>query len=156
MMKEKRRGIALWAACALWMAFIFAMSATPGDISGAQSGRLARLLAACLTPFFEMDAGAINTLDFFVRKCAHMTEYAVLFLLYRAALGDSGARSRGVKALLLVIGYAATDEFHQVFVPGRGPAVMDVAIDTCGALIGWSAAAMIGWIKARIKSGAKE
>ena len=32
--------------------------------------------------------------------------------------------------------YAATDEFHQLFVPGRGAQVRDVVIDTCGSLIG--------------------
>ena len=29
-----------------------------------------------------------------------------------------------------------TDEIHQIFVPGRGPSVTDVAIDTVGALLG--------------------
>ena len=32
--------------------------------------------------------------------------------------------------------YAATDEFHQYFIPGRSAEVMDVCIDTLGASIG--------------------
>ncbi|MOA68833.1 VanZ like family protein [compost metagenome] len=35
--------------------------------------------------------------------------------------------------------YAASDEWHQSFVPNRGPAVMDVAIDSMGALFGVAA-----------------
>ena len=150
-MRERRRRIALRAACALWMALIFAMSAAPGDLSGMQSGRLARFLAACLSPFFEMDAQAVGVLEILVRKGAHMTEYAVLFLLLRAALGESGVRGEGVKALLLTALYAVTDEFHQTFVPGRGPAALDVAIDTCGALIAWSAARLAGRLKACLR-----
>ena len=32
--------------------------------------------------------------------------------------------------------YACSDEFHQSFVPGRGPAFKDVMIDSTGALVG--------------------
>jgi len=146
-MNQKSKRAALWSASLIWMAVIFLMSAAPGDISGMQSGRLTRLLAACLSPFFEMDAGALQMLETFVRKGAHMTEYAVLFLLYRASLCHSGVRRAGVKALLMTIGYAVTDEFHQSFVPGRGPAALDVAIDGCGALIAWGAAALFRCVR---------
>ena len=40
-----RKGIA-WALCAGWMALIFIMSAMPGDVSGAQSGTVVRMLLA--------------------------------------------------------------------------------------------------------------
>lgn len=148
-MNPKQKRAALWAASLMWMAVIFLMSAAPGDISGMQSGKLTRLLAACLSPFFEMDAGELYALETFVRKGAHMTEYAVLFLLYRASLDHSGVRRAGVKALLMTVGYALTDEFHQSFVPGRGPALLDVAIDGCGALLAWSGAVLFGRIRGR-------
>jgi len=32
--------------------------------------------------------------------------------------------------------YAATDEFHQLFVPGRSGQVKDVLLDSCGAAVG--------------------
>ena len=32
--------------------------------------------------------------------------------------------------------YAASDEIHQAFVPGRGPSVFDVLLDFCGAVTG--------------------
>ncbi|MFZ2371781.1 MAG: VanZ family protein, partial [Trichococcus flocculiformis] len=39
-------------------------------------------------------------------------------------------------ALLFVFLYASSDEFHQSFIPGRGPAFTDVLIDTAGGLTG--------------------
>ena len=32
--------------------------------------------------------------------------------------------------------YATTDEFHQLFVPGRTGRLLDIGIDSCGALLG--------------------
>jgi VanZ family protein len=39
------------------------------------------------------------------------------------------------RALLWVMLYAATDEFHQLFVPSREAAVTDVLIDTAGGAL---------------------
>jgi VanZ family protein len=74
-----------------------------------------------------------------MRKLAHVSEYAVLaVLLYRAfvhtALKDRRALSAGL-VLLLCAAYAATDEFHQAFVPSRTASLRDVMIDICGATL---------------------
>jgi hypothetical protein len=86
-------------------------------------------------------AGSIWTILVVTRKCAHVTEYAVLALLLWRAL-------RSVPTLhtkrLLVFGaallgcalFAASDEFHQTFVKSRTPSVRDVLLDTGGALLG--------------------
>ncbi|MBQ4609532.1 MAG: VanZ family protein [Clostridia bacterium] len=134
---------AAWFLCAVWMSVIFAMSAMPGDVSGAQSGMIVRLIEGVL---LLLPGGADIPQDIvhlIVRKGAHMAEYAVLFALYRRALRLSGARRPGVLALVLCAAYAATDEMHQGFVAGRGPSAMDVVIDTAGAAAMW--AAMAGW-----------
>jgi VanZ family protein len=50
--------------------------------------------------------------------------------------------------LMLVMLYAASDEFHQVFVPTRTPAVHDVVIDTLGGAAGLLALWLLGrWQK---------
>lgn len=132
-----RKGIA-WALCAGWMALIFIMSAMPGDVSGAQSGTVVRMLLAVHQALFgqaELSAQALSTLELLVRKAAHMTEYAVLALLLAHALRLSGARHPMRLSLLISLGYAASDEFHQGFVGGRGPSPVDVMIDTTGAAL---------------------
>lgn len=142
-MSIKRKRTVLWTVSALWMTLIFCMSAMPGDVSGAQSSMITQLLASGLLPFFQADAQTLYALETLVRKGAHMAEYAVLFLLLRASLRLSGVRRSGFKALIMTVGYAATDEFHQRFVPGRGPSVIDVAVDACGALLAWGLSALV-------------
>ena len=70
-------------------------------------------------------------MDFLVKKGGHATGYALLALANMRALGWQ--RKRWPLAWLLAVIYSATDEFHQSFVPGRTPALMDVGIDAIGA-----------------------
>ena len=71
--------------------------------------------------------------DVIVKKGAHMLGYAVLAVLYWRAL-DLKAENLWV-AWLLTLVYAATDELHQAFVPGRHASLLDVLFfDNLGAL----------------------
>ena len=74
-----------------------------------------------------------------LRKIAHLTEYGILtFLLIRAFVKSCPAMVRArivVWCGLLSVAYAISDEFHQSFVPGRGPSAGDVVIDACGVAI---------------------
>jgi len=73
--------------------------------------------------------------DIILRKLAHLAEYGILsFLTMRALLKSvrmSVAKAVLVSAIFCVL-YAVSDEFHQKFVPGRGPSVIDVFIDSMG------------------------
>lgn len=131
----------VWLPSLLWMGFIFLMSATPGDVSGEESGLIVALLMRALRVVLGDGAGAVAmpSLHILVRKGAHMTEYAVLFLLCRRSLRQSGAAHAGRAAFALCIAYAATDEFHQRFVPGREGCPADVLIDAAGAILAWGA-----------------
>jgi VanZ family protein len=77
--------------------------------------------------------------EFFLRKAAHVLEYAVLaVLLYRAFVHTVFQSRRALSAgivLLSCAAYAASDEFHQSFVPSRTATLRDVMIDLCGATI---------------------
>jgi VanZ family protein len=64
--------------------------------------------------------------DTILRKAAHMTEFGLLWWLWRRALRS------GVAAAAITIAYAASDELHQHFVAGRHGATLDVAIDAAG------------------------
>jgi VanZ family protein len=72
--------------------------------------------------------------DLILRKCAHATEYALLCLLWWRALRDVAPGGRAiVGALLISVGYAASDEWHQTFVGGRHGSPVDVLIDSAAA-----------------------
>ena len=68
----------------------------------------------------------------------HFALYLVLTLLLLVAVG---APRRGyapalLAALLIAIGYALSDEFHQAFVPGRDAALFDLLVDGVGIAFG--------------------
>lgn len=124
----------------VWMGVIYSLSTDAGGATHTNSG-----LDSLLVRFFPFLDRVLtwperDAIHYYVRKAAHVTEYAVLGILALRALRGSvrGMPSRTLwgMAWLLATAYAATDEFHQVFVPGRTPKVMDVMLDSAGAIIG--------------------
>lgn len=127
-----------------WLITIFSFSAQPAVESDKISGTVAyRVVAACNQMF---DAGMTNDdmerlasdINYPIRKAAHMTEYAILGLLFFFCLRGYMKEGRKIYviSLCLTACYAATDEMHQIFVSGRAGRFSDVCIDTLGALIG--------------------
>jgi VanZ family protein len=124
-----------WLPIIIWLALIFIGSTDLMSVEHTSRiiGRFLRWLYPTISLF------TILQVHFFLRKLAHVSEYAVLaVLLYRAfvhtALKGRRALSAGL-VLLLCAAYAATDEFHQSFVPSRTASLRDVMIDLCGALL---------------------
>jgi len=77
-------------------------------------------------------------LDLLVKKGGHALGYGLLALAYlRGLKGNEGGLTFRylVIAWALATLYSATDEFHQSFVPGRNPALIDVLIDSVGAAL---------------------
>ena len=116
------RRIVRWIPAVIMMALIFIASGTPGD-----------------------EVPEFGTFDLIVKKGGHMTGYALLAIAcFLAAYGDTKNMARcAVISLCISIVYAASDEYHQSFTPDRSPSVIDVGIDTAGAIIGASIAAFI-------------
>jgi len=105
---------------------------------------LLRWLFPTITPL------TLVRLEFFIRKAGHVSEYAVLaVLLYRAFVHTVFQSRRALSAglvLSLCAAYAASDEFHQSFVPSRTASLRDVMIDICGATL---AVLLYWWIATR-------
>ena len=75
-----------------------------------------------------------NWADGILKKGGHMLGYGLLALANWNGLGRD--LSKRPLAWFLTVLYAATDEFHQSFVPGRHPSIWDVFVfDNIGALI---------------------
>jgi VanZ family protein len=89
----------------------------------------------------DMSPETIALVHFIVRKCAHVSEYAILaLLLLRAAIFMTNLkRSLATLYVSVWVGcflVAATDEFHQAFVASRGASATDVMTDSAGAILG--------------------
>ncbi len=120
----------------MWV--IFSASSDRGSFQ--HSSRLVAPLVHWLFP--HITSAALYNTVIFARKCAHITEYAILTLLvWRALRKPVRQDSRpwhwpdATRTALVVVLYAASDEFHQRFVPSREGAVRDVLIDSSGALL---------------------
>jgi VanZ family protein len=75
-------------------------------------------------------------LNFLIRKAAHITEYFILFMLLYFAFKNTFYKNIKIKASSTTILYACTDEFHQIFIPGREGKIRDVFIDSIGVFVG--------------------
>lgn len=118
-----------------WMILIFAGSSDV--LSAEHTSRFIVPFLLWLRPTISFQT--IETIHLIVRKLGHVTEYAILaVLLWRALRGSFaalGLRTISVWTFAIAATFAASDEFHQSFVPSRTPAIHDVMIDCVGALL---------------------
>jgi len=79
----------------------------------------------------------LDGINYVIRKNAHITEFIILTLILFSLVSEYTKNEKKI-ILISIIGcilFAAGDEFHQYFVPGRSALVTDVLIDSIGALI---------------------
>lgn len=106
--KDFRKNLSLWFPVLVWASVIFYFSSQP-----------------------QKNISQFFLTDFLVKKAAHVLEYAILFVLIYRATGKKIPLS-----FVLTILYAASDELHQTFVPGRTPKLYDIfGFDITGANI---------------------
>lgn len=97
-----------------------------------------------VTSFFKLDLSKKqqqHVIDMFfvpVRKMAHFFIYFVLGIALVSFLREFSIPIRRLLLLSIFLAflYACTDEFHQLFVPGRSGQIIDVMLDTFGASVG--------------------
>lgn len=143
--KLQKQKMIRWSLVIANMLLIFLFSSQ----TGADSGELSGLVAAVLSKAAWLGwlLSLIN-----IRKAAHFTIYFLLGIVTLRAvlLHTEQTKTAIIAALLLCFLYACSDEFHQSFVPGRGPSFLDVMLDTAGSLCGIVITG-IHHFKARIK-----
>ncbi|MDO4650089.1 MAG: VanZ family protein [Eubacteriales bacterium] len=133
-----------FAPALIMMYVIYSFSAQSGEVSGDLSYKISYQIVESKNELMNTNLSydALTSeayrIQIYVRKAAHMTEYFMLALAISFPLYVYGVR--GIFLLLLAgvfcVAFAASDEFHQGFVEGRGPSAMDVLIDSCGAALG--------------------
>ncbi|MBL7155011.1 MAG: VanZ family protein [Candidatus Portnoybacteria bacterium] len=92
----------------------------------------------------ELKSGLPERWDFFLAKSAHFLEYAILCFLLIQALQEHKLTKKKILilAVILAMGYALADEYHQSFILGRSASLRDVFIDSSGVLL-------IAWLTKR-------
>lgn len=132
-------------ASLLTAAAIFWFSAQQGADSQSMSDGITIQAARFMKPDFDRlspDArlSFLETVSYVVRKCAHFLEYALLGFnlmgFYRLWRWEKKPLNTLGLSWLTGTLYAATDEVHQLFISERSAAVIDVLIDSAGALTG--------------------
>jgi VanZ family protein len=129
-----RSFLKFWLPVIAWMIFIFVGSTDL--LSAEHTSRFIGPFLRWIIP--DVSNATIASVQLVVRKCAHVTEYAILAAVLFRAFRQGQPRIGRVLVLSFFIAaaYAALDEFHQSFVASRTGSPWDVTIDCIGALAG--------------------
>lgn len=124
-----------WLPVALWMGSIFWMST--GTFSEQNTSLIIKPVIGLLMP--DLPPKEVDVIHGAIRKAAHVTEYFILGLLLSRAFRSGSDKQRiwqwALCSLLITMGYAAGDEFHQSFVATRTAAWTDVFLDISGGVL---------------------
>ncbi len=136
------KNVIRWLPALIWMGIIFYLSAQPAQESSELSSVVMHWLLDFVENWLTINASFFHLV---VRKGAHLSAYFILAVLTMYAIGSSFSlgkflshRIRAGLAFVICVLYAASDEIHQLFVPGRSGQISDVGIDAFGALLGIS------------------
>lgn len=141
--KKRLRIIAIFTTL-IWMMVIFRFSMDTGSSSHELSSFCVELFNKAIIFLTGKDLRIsispehYSWIELFFRKLAHMSIYFVLSINVMVVLFTFNCSMflRMFISALFCFGYALTDEFHQLFVDGRGASFFDCIIDTSGALLG--------------------
>ncbi len=147
MIRTKRR----MGLCIIWLilnlAFIWGNSLLDRENSASVSEWVGNALAAVIP---GTSNGVLESGDL-LRKLAHFAEFALLGVCLRWLYGMMMQKPAHYLLLPVFSGVAVAfvDEGIQMFVPGRGPGLMDVGIDSSGLVLGIVILSFISWKKVK-------
>lgn len=111
-----------------------------------KSGGLSQKIAEFVVKFIpnleqieqEQKIELTDRIESVIRKIAHFTIYTLVGFLLMSLMCTYKLKQLDQISTSLIIGviYASTDEIHQAFIPGRGPQITDVMLDSLGVLTG--------------------
>jgi VanZ family protein len=147
------RWLQRWWPTIAWAVVISGFST--GSFTSENTSRITIPILQWLLPHVSL--ATLEEIHHVIRKCGHLTEYFILSLLILRGI-RAGRPETHLAWALAAIGavacYAALDEFHQSFVPGRTAAVSDVLLDTAGGISGQIAAGLVMlWDRKKGKRG---
>src|SRR5699024_8794631 len=111
-------------------------------------GGLMEWMVSFLPRWASLDMELLHVI---IRKGAHFSAYFILAIFVIFALKQQVAhfRSYGI-AFIICFLFAASDEFHQLFIPGGSGEMKDVLLDSSGSFLGLVGFASVHyWIRHR-------
>lgn len=159
-----KRAIVFFILIILWMGFIFYMSSVGASKSDSNSKGIVSYIitkydqiinASNETRAYHQSKEFLNTANHVFRKVCHFTEYFILGLLlinFFLALEYFTLLKCSILSLLIVLLYAISDEFHQVFIDGRSGQISDVLLDTFGGIVSILIITYIIYLRKKVKS----
>jgi len=131
---------------------IFKFSSEDGKKSKSTSRKVTEIIMNNIEKYKNLEGKErqkeMQRIEKIVRKAAHFSIYTMVGFSVMAFLStfDIKKRNRVLGTILVGVIYAASDEIHQSFTPGRSPLVTDVGIDTMGVILGIVLVSLIIWI----------
>ena len=126
----------------LWMLIIFMFSNQDSTKSESTSDKLTGTVIDTVEVVTKEEISEdkkdilIEDSRFIVRKTAHFTLYFILGILSYLTIKSYGVKRVVLLSILFCFIYACSDEFHQMFLDGRTPKILDILIDTIGSSVG--------------------
>ncbi len=153
-----KRKLVFWILAAAFACMIFAFSARNGEESTGDSYEVGMMFGKIVHHDFaswpeSKQLAFAEKVDHPIRKTAHAAEYAAFAMLLVGAWYDKNRKNRWNVLIpwAIATAYAATDELHQLFVPGRSGQLSDVALDGAGAAVGTAILFLVIFVCKRIK-----
>lgn len=118
----------------IWMITVYCFSNQQGESSGNTSGKFIKTILKVFSK--DISKEQIQKLQLPIRKLAHFTIYAIGGILAILLLNQYNIPliQKLIYSQLIISAYAALDEFHQSFIPGRTASIWDVLIDSCRSI----------------------
>lgn len=133
--------ILLWIAALAWAAVLFFFSGQDAN----ESGRLSLKVTEYVMRLFPSLPFELEQVHIFVRKTAHFCIFALEGFLLGLAMMKTLPEKwlGGTLAVISCAVVAVLNEYHQSFSEGRSCELRDMIIDSCGALTGVLAGALL-------------
>lgn len=138
---------------------IFNFSNQNGEKSGSLSREVTEEVTKNINSIQKLEKSekerVLGKIEHYIRKLAHFSLYFIVGILTMSLMCTFDLKN--VKRIFIGLGigvfYAASDEFHQIFIPDRTASIFDIIIDSCGVFCGIIFAQLIIKIYFILKGG---
>ena len=130
-----------WLLLLLVMLIIYFLSSQPLEQTHHLSMSISEKIYDVQSVFLakgDPDSLSVEKINWTLRKLAHFLLYCGMGLVSAYALSRTGLSWSKITWITLGLCtlYAISDEYHQMYVLGRTPSLMDVLLDGAGAVVG--------------------